>query len=167
MSKKYTLLIKPTTFNTDNTLYYHNYSQFHEGDAGVDLYTLENINVPPKEQVKIKFGIACECICKTLFPFGEYKQNVGYFLAPRSSISKTPLRMSNSIGIIDAGYRGEIMAVCDNISEEEYIIEKGTRLFQLLNTDLVPFNEVNLVEELSETSRGDGGFGSTNENTTN
>jgi dUTP pyrophosphatase len=70
--------------------------------------------------------------------------------------------MSNSIGIIDAGYRGEIMAVVDNISDNDYLVEKDTRLFQLLNTDLVPFNEVSVVESLSETSRGDGGFGSTN-----
>ena len=90
-------------------------------------------------------------------------QNVGYFLAPRSSISKTPLRMSNSMGIIDAGYRGELIAVCDNISDQPYVIEKGVRLFQILNTDLVSFKEVIISENLSDTSRGSGGFGSTND----
>lgn len=162
MSKKYTLLIK--SVNNYPTNYYDNYQQHHEGDAGVDLRTPCSITIPARSQGKIKFGVACQNICKTFFPNidAEFMNSVGYFLAPRSSISKTPLRMSNSIGIIDAGYRGEIMAVVDNISDNAYLVEKDTRLFQLLNTDLVPFSEVSVVESLSETSRGDGGFGSTN-----
>ena len=68
--------------------------------------------------------------------------------------------MSNSIGLIDGGYRGEIMAVCDNIKSEDYIVEKGQRLFQLVATDS-SIIEYELVEDLEMTTRGTGGFGST------
>ena len=68
--------------------------------------------------------------------------------------------MSNSIGLIDGGYRGEIMAVCDNIKTEGYTVEKGQRLFQLVATDSSTI-EYELVETLELTTRGIGGFGST------
>ena len=75
-------------------------------------------------------------------------------------ISKTPLRLSNSIGLIDGGYRGEIMASCDNIKDFIFDIKKGDRLFQLVATDNSPIS-YQLVDGLSNTSRGSGGFGST------
>ena len=79
---------------------------------------------------------------------------------PRSSISKPPLRLCNSIGLIDAGYRGEIIAAVDNIKEQPYKINVGERLFQLvaMNGSKINFE---LVSELTETDRGTGGFGST------
>ena len=83
-----------------------------------------------------------------------------YFLMPRSSISKTPLRLANSIGLIDGGYRGEIMAPCDNIKDSNYTVEKGQRLFQLVASDCSSIS-YKIDNELSETSRGSGGFGST------
>jgi len=79
---------------------------------------------------------------------------------PRSSISKTPLRLSNSIALIDAGYRGEIMAAVDNIKDDIFYIKKGQRLFQLVSMDGSPIN-LELVNELTQTTRGEGGFGST------
>ena len=84
-----------------------------------------------------------------------------YFMFPRSSISKIPLRLANNVGIIDSGYRGELMAVVDNISDKDYIVEQGQRLFQLCTGDLTPFYNVKLVDELDQTTRGEGGFGST------
>ena len=92
-----------------------------------------------------------------------------YYLYPRSSISKTPLRMANSVGIIDAGYRGFIMGKTDwmNDGKEVYDVEKGIRLFQLCAYNLLPFDCIHIVEMeegLGEkTIRGTGGFGSTNE----
>ena len=92
-----------------------------------------------------------------------------YYLYPRSSISKTPLRMANSVGIIDAGYRGFIMGKADwmNDGKEVYDVEKGIRLFQLCAYNLLPFDRIHIVETeegLGEkTIRGTGGFGSTNE----
>ena len=79
---------------------------------------------------------------------------------PRSSISKTPLRLCNSVGLIDAGYRGEIMAAVDNIKKEDYTIEYGARLFQIVAMDGSPLT-FELVSELSKTKRGFDGFGST------
>ena len=69
---------------------YLNHGHFHKGDAGLDLYVLENIIFLPGETKKIKFGIQC-----------EPENGIAYYLFPRSSISKTPLRMANSIGLID------------------------------------------------------------------
>jgi dUTP pyrophosphatase len=68
--------------------------------------------------------------------------------------------MANSIGLIDGGYRGELMAVCDHIKNEPYTVQKGQRLFQLVATDSSPIH-YELAEALSETTRGAGGFGST------
>ena len=79
---------------------------------------------------------------------------------PRSSISKTPLRQCNSVGLIDGGYRGEIMAAVDNVKDEPYTVEPGQRLFQLVAMDGSPIH-FELVSMLTETGRGEGGFGST------
>ena len=68
--------------------------------------------------------------------------------------------MSNSIGLIDGGYRGEIMASCDNIKDFDYTISKGDRLFQLVSPDSSSI-EYEIVNNLSDTTRGTGGFGST------
>ena len=141
------LLIKPLNKNAREK--YLNHGHFHDGDAGLDLYALEDIVFSPLETKKIKLGIAC-----------EPKDGRAYYLFPRSSISKTPLRLSNSIGLIDGGYRGEIMASCDNIKDFEYIVKEGDRLFQLVATDSSSIS-YSIVETLSDTTRGSGGFGST------
>ena len=132
--------------------YYKDRNTTYDGDAGMDLYCPHQLIIEPNETLLIKMGIACEMT-------DEYLP-VSFMLVPRSSISKTPLRMSNSIGIIDSGYRGEIMASVDNISNEDYMITPGQRLFQIVHPTLYPFN-TDVVNELSETERGDGGFGST------
>ena len=141
------LFIKP--HNTTAWGFYRNHGHFHGGDAGLDLYVLEDIQFEPGETKAIKLGISCES-----------EDGKAYYLFPRSSISKTPLRMANSIGLIDGGYRGEIIAMCDNIKSEVYTAEKGQRLFQLVATDSSPIH-FELVEELEMTTRGTGGFGST------
>ena len=141
------LLIKP--LNDIAKEYYLNHGHFHKGDAGLDLYVLQDDTFKAGETKKIKLGISC-----------ENQDGKGYFLFPRSSISKTPLRMANSIGLIDAGYRGEIMAVCDNIKDYDFSIKKGDRLFQLVSSDLSDI-EFSIVDKLSDTTRGAGGFGST------
>ncbi len=93
---------------------------------------------------------------------------VAFYLYPRSSTStKTPLRLANSVGIIDAGYRGSLIAAFDNWSDEAYEIEggMGERLVQVCPPDLSNYPLcVTLVateEELGSTERGGGGFGST------
>ena len=141
------LFIKP--HNDIAFEFYKNHGHFHDGDAGLDLYVLEDINFNPGETKAIKLGISC-----------EPEDGKAYYLFPRSSISKTPLRMANSIGLIDGGYRGEIMAMCDNIKTEKYIVNEGDRLFQIVACDSSEI-EFEIVDKLSDTSRGSGGFGST------
>jgi dUTP pyrophosphatase len=124
----------------------------HKTDSGYDLFCPETVVVPPKALgFTIDFKIRCS---------PEFEYPCGYSLEPRSSISKTPLRMSNSRGIIDYEYRGNIMAKVDNHSNEPFEIKAGERLFQLLMPTLVPF-DVSFVDTLDSTARGTGGFGST------
>jgi len=83
----------------------------------------------------------------------------GYILAPRSSISKTVLRMSNSIGIIDMGYRGNVKVAVDNISDTDFIMKKSKCYFQIVsfNGMLPNWN----IDKVKDSHRGSGGFGST------
>ena len=143
--------------NQDVADLYINHSTYHEGDSGLDLFFLENINVNSGETKLINLGIKCEG-----FSTKEKINNISYYLYSRSSISKTSLRMSNSVGIIDAGYRGNIMVSVDNISDQSFLIKKGSRLFQLCSPILNPIS-FELTDNLSETTRGEGGFGSTNQ----
>lgn len=86
---------------------------------------------------------------------------ISYRIYPRSSISKTPLRLANSVGVVDSGYRGEIIAALDNISDSEYTVVRGARLVQL-TSDIGNITTVRNVESFDETERGARGFGSTN-----
>ena len=130
-------------------LMYESHGHFHEGDAGLDLFIIDEQVIKPGETSRIKLGISCENM-----------DQKPYLLMPRSSISKTPLRLCNAIGLIDAGYRGEIMAAVDNIKQKSYEVEKGQRLFQLVSMDGGPIY-FELVDVLSTSKRGEGGFGST------
>jgi dUTP pyrophosphatase len=99
--------------------------------------------------------------------------NTGYYMYPRSSLSKTQLRLANSTGIIDSGYRGHLIGMFDvvniqkNISDDndfDYCGYKYDRYLQICSPGLVPIlvKIVNNKEELGEeTERGEGGFGST------
>jgi len=130
--------------------YYENIGQQnHSDDVGFDLFCLEEVVIGVNETVMIDLGVSFEPV-----------DNVGYLVYPRSSISKTPLRLANSVGVIDVGYRSTIKAVFDNIKDDFYTINKGDRLVQLVGFDGKPI-EVEIVDELSETKRGLGGFGST------
>lgn len=86
-----------------------------------------------------------------------------FWLAPRSSISRTPFTLANSLGLIDAGYRGVIKAALRTNGASEYRIDPHVRLTQLATPDLMPWGAVHVVDKLpdSETARGEGGFGST------
>ena len=144
------LLIK-TENDTLKTMYTNN-KFYNPGDSGLDLFCPETVTIQPGETFKINLQINCEALSDS--------GNVSYYLYPRSSIIKTPLRMSNCVGIIDAGYRGDIIACVDNIKDYPYEIKQGDRLFQICAGDLSPFT-YELVDNLSNTRRGDGGFGST------
>ena len=79
-------------------------------------------------------------------------------LFPRSSISKTNLRLANAVGVVDPGYRGEIILKFDNLGGEQY--EIGDRIGQMI---ILPYPKIEFeeVNHLSDTQRGGGGFGST------
>jgi len=153
------LLLKP--LNEEIKSMYHdsatdesNARREERGDAGLDLYCPCNLEILPGQTKCIDFKIQCEGLSDS------DARNVCYYLYPRSSISKTPFRLANSVGIIDAGYRGNLMAMVDNISKEVQTIQKGTRLFQICGRYLETIH-LELVEVLSDSDRGNDGFGST------
>jgi len=117
--------------------------------AGMDFYQPESVVIEPHQTQYITLGLAME------IPKGYM-----LMLAPRSSMSKTPLIIPNSFGVIDADYRGEINAILHNTSDTPYLIQKGDRLVQGI---LVPVGALKLLEvaQLTETVRGTGGIGST------
>jgi dUTP pyrophosphatase len=126
----------------------------HPGDAGIDVYIPTDLRIPGKA---LGYRIDHQIIC-------EMRPPSSYYLYPRSSLANTPLRMSNSVGIIDAGYRGNIIARVDNLSSDTVIITSGSRLFQLCAPTLIRPNHIELVdsiEALTPTQRGSGAFGST------
>lgn len=83
----------------------------------------------------------------------------GYYMYPRSSISKTSMRLANSVGIIDSGYRGHLIAMVD--TEPNTSLKKYERYFQICAPNLCPIF-VKMVDQIdTNTSRGSGGFGST------
>ncbi len=123
-----------------------------EYSAGADLYSLagENITVHPHKTVMVHTGIALE------IPEGY----AGLIFARSGLACKKGLAPANKVGVIDADYRGEIIVALHNHTENEISIDGGERVAQL---SIVPFLKANFVlaDELSDTVRGDGGFGST------
>jgi dUTP pyrophosphatase len=132
------------------------YKTKYNGDSGIDLVCPEELTIDKFNVGVIDFNIKCEMINI------ETSETVSYYLYPRSSISNTPLLMANSVGIIDEGYRGNIMAKVRNIpinDEDSYTVQSNTRLFQICAPDLGSI-QLNVVQELSNTERGNNGFGS-------
>jgi dUTP pyrophosphatase len=122
----------------------------HEGDAGLDLRITETVTLEPMQKCVVGCGLAVE------IPSGC----VG-LVFPRSGLAaKQGITLSNSVGVIDSGYRGEVCAALINQSYETVTLEAGTRVCQLVVMPYVPCDLVP-VDELSDTERGAGGFGST------
>ncbi len=122
-----------------------------EYSAGADLYNLDTpVEIAPHATVLIHTGIAME------IPEGY----CGLIFARSGLATKRGIAPANKVGVIDADYRGEIMVALHNHSEVTATVEAGERVAQLA---VVPFLKAELVEceELSDTLRGAGGFGST------
>lgn len=117
-------------------------------DAGMDLYCLENISVEPNQRVQIGTGIAME------IPEGF----VGLIWDKSGLSHKSGLKTVG--GVVDSQYRGEIKVGMINLSNETYHFEAGQKIAQML---IQKVEQVDLIESdiLSETDRGEGGFGST------
>ena len=90
-----------------------------------------------------------------------YNAQSPYYLYPRSSVSKRGIILANSVGIIDCGYRGQLVAYFYNTTMETVVIEKGERVTQICLPDLSYNFEIKLVNSLTKTERGEGGLGST------
>ena len=127
-------------------------------NSGFDLIVPDTVVFIKNETLKINFEIKTEM--KDL-P-SDYSQPTpsAFFLFARSSLSKTPLMLANQVGIIDSGYRGNIIGAFRNLSSDSFVVDKHTRLVQICHPSLKPFY-VEMVDDLSKTSRGEGGFGST------
>ena len=135
-------------------------------DAGFDLINPSTKIINGKQPEKVnKFDHNIVCSAQMITDSNK-TYNTGYYMHPRSSISKTKLRLANATGIIDSGYRGHLIGMFDliNLSEnEECIVNRYDRLLQICAPGLVPIvvEIVDTIEELgSETERGSGGFGS-------
>ncbi len=122
-------------------------SYAHPGDVGLDLYSMEDRIIAPMEHARFFNGFALE------FPEGY-----AAIVKDKGSISKAGLHTMG--GVFDAGYRGEYNVHLVNLSQEPYTVEKGDKIAQLVILP-VAIAELEEVEELSDSSRGEGRFGST------
>jgi len=127
-----------------------------ERDAGFDLFAKQTTMLEAGPATKLTFGVRAAYYDRTR---GFFR---AYWMLPRSSISKTPLRLANSVGLIDAGYRGPLIAALD-CHAECYEVAALQKLCQLSNPELLPWEEIQVVEVIpgGATLRGEGGFGST------
>lgn len=123
----------------------------HEGDAGLDLPSRVDLTIEPGRRAIVPTGLA------VAIPWGY-----AGFVLPRSGLAaRHGIALVNSPGLIDAGYRGEVAIVMINTDKHEaFHIKRGDRIAQLVLQPVVEATTVE-VEELDETARGSGGFGST------
>ncbi len=122
----------------------------HHGDAGMDLYSAIECTLQPGERKLIPTGL------KIAVPYGFEVQ-----IRPRSGLAaKFGVSVINTPGTIDHQYRGEMAVLLVNHGKEPFQINRGERIAQMI-LNKVEFMQLEEVEELTETTRGDGGFGST------
>ncbi|MEM4267510.1 MAG: dUTP diphosphatase [Candidatus Woesearchaeota archaeon] len=122
----------------------------HKGDSGVDLYSIENIVIKHGEWQLVRTGVSIE------IPSGYEAQ-----IRPRSGLAlKHGISVLNTPGTIDSGYRGEIGVILVNHSRHDFLVEKHTKIAQMVfcKVERVSFQQ---VDKLKETTRNKGGFGST------
>jgi len=142
--------------------HYLNFKPNDPTDSGIDLVTPTDIIIPPtftvSTQPSDKFFTEIDLLIICQFQAIDNKPH-GYFLLPRSSFTKTPLVLANSVGLIDNSYRGTIRARVRNLAPFPFTLKKGECWFQLCAYDLSNC-QINVVNEVSSTQRGSGGFGS-------
>lgn len=149
---------------------YENHVHKHNNDiinsshpnSGFDLFITDNVTFNQELDSKfVDLEIHCEMI-------NSDNLSSGFFLFPRSSISKTPLMLANHTGVIDSGYRGRMIGAFRWLNSQEshessYTVEKHSRLLQICHPSLFPIfvQIVDSINDLSHSERGSGGFGST------
>jgi dUTP pyrophosphatase len=122
----------------------------HPGDSGMDLYSIEDITITPGETALVHTGL------KVAVP-----ENYEAQVRPKSGVAlKHSVTVLNTPGTIDSGYRGEVCVILINHGQQPFHIQKHTKIAQLVICPVVQA-EVVEVDSLDETTRGEGGFGST------
>ena len=122
----------------------------HEDDSGMDLFSVDSLTLEPGAFKLVKTGIRI-----------ELPKNTEAQIRPRSGLAyKNGITVLNTPGTIDEGYRGEIGVILINHSREDFHIEAGMKIAQMVIAPVLR-PEVMVSHELSQTLRGDGGFGST------
>lgn len=124
-----------------------------EGSAGLDLTVISDNNT-------IVIPYNSTMLCRTGLSFEIPKGYVGLIYIRSSVGTKLDLVLSNQVGVIDSDYRGEVMLPLRNLGRGARVIESGTRIAQMVITPISQV-DIEVVDELTETKRGDGGFGST------
>lgn len=139
--------------NNRSKVYYEEHHH-RKNDAGFDIYCPDDITINPGQTVRVDMKVKCL--------FRKDGKDCHYFLMTRSSIDKTPLMLSNSVGLMDKNYRGNVIASFRHVFTDQppYKIKRGTRLIQLVPITGEGF-EYCIVDTLNKTERGEGGFGST------
>jgi len=117
------------------------------GDAGIDLFSVEDIEIPAMENRAVRTGI------KIAIPEGY-----AGFVWDKSGLALNK-QLKTMAGVIDSGYRGEVKVVLFNLGKENYKVEKGSKIAQLVIMPIINY-ELEEVKKLDETERGSKGFGS-------
>lgn len=139
------------------------YSKSSSEDSGLDLF------MPNREIVVPARAISFPINLETRIALYKEDIRIPFLLVPRSSTgSRTPLRLANSIGVIDKFYTGDLIALVDNISDKDFVISPQSRLFQIMAPNMKPITVTktyNSLEEFltkfSKGQRGEAGLGST------
>ena len=122
----------------------------HPGDSGMDVYSIEDVTIPPGETALVRTGL------KIAVPEGFEAQ-----MRPKSGLALNhAISLPNTPGTIDSGYRGEIRVILINHGRQPYHVEKQSKIAQLVICPVIRA-DIQEVAELDDTARGEGGFGST------
>jgi dUTP pyrophosphatase len=122
----------------------------HPGDAGLDLFSIEHCELAPGASALVKTGISI-----------ELPQDTEAQVRPRSGMAlKYAVTVLNTPGTIDEGSRGEVGVILINHGRDAFVVEKGMKIAQMIIKPVITV-DIEEVDELSDTHRGEGGFGST------
>lgn len=149
------IVVEDSGFKTESGFYNYTTLQVGDSNAGIDLLTAEDWSGAAVHLLDL--GVRAMLVDKAT------GKPVHYWLLPRSSIYKTDYMMANSVGVIDASYRGVLKGPVVPIGSSRGAkgFKRGDRHFQIVAPDMGWISEIERVAELPSTERGDGGFGST------
>jgi dUTP pyrophosphatase len=135
-----------------NAAEFYSSKKLETDNAGYDLFVPKDVTFEPNERKLVSMEVRAVVI--------ENDTLQNYWMVPRSSISKTGLMILNSVGVIDKSYRGELMAFLWNTTAAPVKVDKGQRLVQIVARHMGDIVSATVVDKLPESSRGEGGFGS-------